>query len=277
MVNGSRIIGPSIGGVLIAAVGEGWCFMADAVSYVFVVASLLLMRLPAGEPRTGQGDLLDELRDGWRYVRGSLPIRTALIVLALVSTMAMPYTVLMPAFVDSVLHRGANALGVLMAASGVGALAAGMYLASRRSVVGLGRVVMYATLTFGVALMAFAFAGTFWIALAVLPLVGGAFMMQMAATNTVLQTLVDDKLRGRVMAFYTMAFFGTAPIGSLLAGVAADRFGLRWTIASGGVVCVACGLWFASRLPSLRAIVHPIYVQRGILPPTVVDTGAKTL
>jgi MFS family permease len=131
---------------------------------------------------------------------------------------------------------------------------------------------MYATLAFGAGLIAFAFAGTFWIALAVLPIVGGAFMTQMAATNTILQTLVDDRMRGRVMAFYTMAFFGTAPIGSLLAGVAADRFGARWTIASGGVVCIVGGLWLASRLPALRAIVRPIYVERGILPVTAVDS-----
>ena len=277
MVNGSRIIGPSIGGVLIAAVGEGWCFLLDAVSYLFVVASLLMMRVPrASQPSAGTR-MLDELRDGWRYLRGSVPIRTALIVLAIVSTMAMPYTVLMPAYVDGLLGGGPNTLGTLMAASGVGALAGGMYLAGRRSVVGLGRVCMYATLTFGAALIGFAVAGSVWFALAALPFVGGAFMMQMAATNTILQTLVEDRMRGRVMAFYTMAFFGTAPIGSLLAGVAAERIGLRWTIASGGVVCIAAGIWLAARLPELRALVRPIYVERGILPPPAVDAGSKTL
>jgi MFS family permease len=189
----------------------------------------------------------------------------------------MPYTVLMPAFVDTMLHGGPNTLGILMAASGAGALAGGMYLASRRSVVGLGRVVMYGTVTFGAALIAFAFTTSFWVAVVVLPVAGAAFMMQMAATNTVLQTLVEDRLRGRVMAFYTMAFFGTAPIGSLLAGLSAERFGLRWTIASGGVACIFSGFWLASRLPQLRAIVRPIYVERGILPVPAVDSGAKTL
>jgi MFS family permease len=274
MVNGSRIIGPSIGGVLIAAVGEGWCFMADAVSYLFVVASLLLTHVTRKPLRLGEARLLPELRDGWRYVRRSVPIRTALVVLAIVSTMAMPYSVLMPAFVANVLHGGPNTLGMLMAASGAGALAAGVYLASRRSVVGLGTVVMYATVAVGAALVAFAFAGSFWVAIAVLPIVGGAFMLQMAATNTVLQTLVDDGLRGRVMAFYTMAFFGTAPIGSLLAGVAAERFGARWTIAAGGLACVLSGLWLATRLPTLRAIVRPIYVERGILPVAAAETMA---
>jgi len=277
MVNGSRIIGPSIGGALIAAVGEGWCFLADAISYIFVVASLLLMRVRTAPERRVEARVLKELREGFYYVRASLPIRTALIVLAIVSTMAMPYTVLMPAFVHDVLHGGPSTLGLLMTASGAGALAGGVYLASRTSVVGLGRVVMYATLAFGTGLIGFSLAGNLWLAVAALPVVGAGFMVQMAATNTVLQTLVDDRLRGRVMAFYTMAFFGTAPIGSLLAGAAAARFGSPTTIAAGGVVSIASGLWLASRLPALRAIVRPIYVERGILPVPAVDSGTKTL
>jgi MFS family permease len=277
MVNGSRIIGPSIGGALIAVVGEGWCFVVDAVSYLFVIASLLMMRVKRTGADRVESRLLEELRDGFAYVRSSQPIRAALLVLAVVSMMAMPYTVLMPAFVKDVLHGGPSTLGLLMTASGAGALAGGVYLAWRSSVVGLGRVVMYATLAFGAGLLAFAFADTFVLALLVLPIVGGAFMVQMAATNTVLQTLVDDRMRGRVMAFYTMAFFGTAPIGSLLAGVAADRFGSRATIAVGGVACIAAGVWLAARLASLRAIVRPIYVERGILPVPAVDSGTKTL
>jgi MFS family permease len=277
MVNGSRIIGPSIGGLLIAAFGEGWCFLVDAVSYVFVVASLLMMRLPRGGAARVEARVLDELRAGLQYVAGSAPIRTALVVLSIVSAMAMPYSVLMPAYVAHVLGGGPNTLGLLMTASGVGALAGALYLAGRTTVVGLGRIVTYATLAFGAAMIGFAFARTEWTALLVLPIVGGAFMVQMAATNTVLQTLVDDRLRGRVMAFYTMAFFGTAPIGSLVAGVAADRFGAPWTIGVSGAVCVGAGLWLASRLPSLRAIVRPIYVERGILPVPAVDSGAKTL
>jgi MFS family permease len=276
MVNGSRIMGPAIGGALIAAVGEGWCFLADAVSYVFVIASLLMMRVPPSAPRV-EAHVLTELRHGFEYVRGSVPIRPALTVLAIVSTMAMPYSVLMPAFVADSLHEGPKTLGLLMTASGAGALAGGIYLAGRKSVVGLGRVVMLATLGFGAGLVAFAFAGTKWLALSALPVVGAGFVIQMAATNTVLQTLVDDKLRGRVMAFYTMAFFGTAPIGSLVAGVAADRFGARATIAFSGLACVTAGAWLATRLPALRAIVRPIYIERGILPVPSVDTGAKTL
>jgi MFS family permease len=266
MMNGSRIIGPSIGGILIAAVGEGWCFMVDGASYLFVLASLLMMRLPARATRSVETHVLAELRIGFDYVVRSHPIRTALIVLSIVSAMAMPYTVLMPAFVAGTLHGGPNTLGLLMTATGGGALAGALYLASRQSVVGLGRVMMYSTVAFGAALGIFAFARTLWVALVVLPIAGAAFMMQMAATNTVLQTLVEDRLRGRVMAFYTMAFFGTAPFGSLVAGLAADRFGAPWTIGLSGAACIAAGLWLAARLPALRAIVRPIYVQRGILP-----------
>jgi MFS family permease len=178
----------------------------------------------------------------------------------------MPYTVLMPAIVTEVLHGGPNTLGFLMTASGVGALAGALYLAQRQSVVGLGRVLMLATLAFGAGLMAFAFARSFIVALLVLPIVGAGFILQMAATNTVLQTLVDDRIRGRVMAFYTMAFMGTAPFGSLIAGSLAARIGAPHTIAIGGTACIAGALVFARVLPRLRQQVVPIYIERGILP-----------
>ena len=277
MVNGSRIIGPSIGGALIAGVGEGWCFALDAISYLFVIASLLMMTVGRGRDRSAEAHVLDELRAGFQYVTGSIPIRTALIVLSIVSAMGMPYTVLMPAFVTEVLHGGPHTLGFLMTASGVGALAGAMYLASRRTVVGLGKVSMFATIAFGAGLIVYASARTTWLALAVMPLVGAGFMVQLASTNTILQTIVEDRLRGRVMAFYTMAFFGTAPIGSLIAGVAAARIGVAWTIALGGMVCLVAAAWFGSRLPLLRSLVHPIYREMGILPVSQVDTGAKTL
>jgi MFS family permease len=278
MVNGSRIIGPSIGGVLIAAFGEGWCFMVDAISYLFVIASLLMMRLTKAEKeRHVEARILGELRTGFQYVVHSVPIRTSLVVLSIVSAMGMPYSVLMPAYVTSVLHGGPNLLGVLMTASGVGALAGALYLAGRRSVVGLGKVMFVSTLAFGAAMIGFAFTRTLWLALVLLPIVGAGFMIQLAATNTVLQTIVEDRLRGRVMAFYTMAFFGTAPIGSLVAGVAAERIGTAWTIAAAGVVSVGTALWFATQLSRLRALVRPIYVQLGILPVTDVDSGVKTL
>lgn len=265
MVNASRIIGPSIGGVLIALAGEGWCFMLDAISYIAVIASLLMMHLAASEHEPRTTHVLEEMRTGLRYIRESLPIRTALILLAIVSMMSMPYTVLMPAIATQTLHGGAHTLGFLMTASGVGALVGALYLASRLSVIGLEDVSAAATVCFGLGLIGFALSRQLWLSLAILPIVGAGFMVQMASINTIIQTLVEERLRGRVMAFYVMAFLGTAPIGSLLAGIVAARIGSEYTILFGGSVSVVTGLWFASRLPKLRAVMHPIYAQHGII------------
>jgi predicted MFS family arabinose efflux permease len=277
-VNGSRIIGPSIGGVLIAAVGEGWCFAVDAISYVAVIASLLAMHVA---PRKREGGpelrLLEELHHGWKYVFHSLPIRSALILVAIVSTAGTPYTVLMPAIAAQVLHGGPNTLGILMTATGVGALSGALYLASRESVVGLGRIIMFATLAFGSGLVVFSMTSSLWSACLVLALAGAGFMVQLAATNTVLQTIVEERLRGRVMSFYTMAFFGTVPIGSLIGGFIADRLGAPFTVRVSGIICLGAGAWFAYRLSAIRAVIRPIYIERGIITAPAVDTGAKTL
>ena len=265
MVNGSRIIGPSIGGVIIAAAGEGWCFMLDAISYIAVIVSLLAMRIEKTERRQARGAIGAEMRAGFEYVSRFMPVRTALLLLALVSTMGMPYTVLMPMVAAQTLHGGPHTLGSLMTASGLGAVAGALYLASRRSVLGLGRAMALATLAFGAGLVAFSFARTTWVALLVLPIVGAGMMIEMASTNTVLQTIVEEELRGRVMAFYSMAFLGTAPIGSLIGGVVADRIGAAETILLGGIACVAGAGWLALRLPRLREQVRPIYIERGII------------
>lgn len=280
MVNASRIIGPTIGGMIIALAGEGWCFMVDAISYIAVIVSLLAMNVPRMERAPSTTDVLEELRAGLRYIKGSLPIRTALILLAIVSTMSMPYTVLMPAIATQTLHGGAHTLGFLMTASGVGALVGALYLASRLSVVGLEDVSAAATVCFGLGLIGFALSHVLWLSLAILPIVGAGFMVQMASINTIIQTLVDERLRGRVMAFYVMAFLGTAPIGSLLAGIVAARIGSEYTILFGGSASVAAGIWFASKLPKLRAAMHPIYVTRGVITaPSVadMDDGAESI
>jgi MFS family permease len=278
MVNGSRIIGPSIGGLLIAAAGEGWCFAIDSVSYLGVIASLMAMRVPA---RAGHGmsemRVLDELHHGWRYILGSVPIRTALVLVAIISTAGTPYTVLMPAIAARELAGGPNTLGILMAASGVGALTGALYLASRESVLGLGRVIIHATLLFGAGLIGFSMARSIPVACVLLALAGAGFMMQLAATNTFLQTIVEERLRGRVMSFYTMAFFGTVPIGSLIGGAVAERVGAPLTVALSGIVCLSAGAWFASRLPVIRALVRPVYREMGILTVPAVDAGTKTL
>jgi len=273
MVNASRIIGPSIGGIIIAAVGEGWCFLIDAISYLAVIWSLIAMRVTRAERRSHETTLLEELRAGVQYVTRFPPVRTALILLGVVGAMGMPYTVLMPLVASQTLHGGAHTLGFLMTATGVGAVTGALYMASRRTVLGLGRVMVVATLAFGAGLVAFGLARTVWFALIVLIVIGAGFMIEMAATNTILQTIVEERLRGRVMAFYTMAFLGTAPIGSLLAGIVADRVGVSATIIGGGVVCIAGAIWLAVRLPGLREHVRPIYVELGILSAVQADSG----
>jgi MFS family permease len=270
MFNASRIVGPAIGGAVMAAVGEGWCFAIDAVSYVAVIFSLLLMRVT---PRAGRGraPMLEELRSGVRYVFGFAPIRELLLNVALIGTMGMPYAVLMPVFASKVLHGGPHTLGWLMTASGLGALAGTVYLAARHTVVGLGKVIVVSIALLSAGLIAFSFSKSLWLSMAVLPLVGAGMMLQSSSSNTILQTLVDEDLRGRVMALYAVAVLGTQPFGSLAAGVLADRIGAPRTILAGAVGCVLTGAWFAFRRPMLARHVRPIYVERGILAP--VDEG----
>jgi MFS family permease len=277
MVNAARLVGPSVGGVIIAAVGEGWCFALDAVSYLAVIASLLLMRIVV-RPRTAPkgARVLPELREGWRYVSGSPPIRSILLLLALVSLVGMPYTVLMPVFASTVLHGGPHTLGFLMAATGVGALLGALFLASRRSVVGLGKVIPMMSALFGAGLIAFSLSRWLPLSLLILPFTGIGFMVQMAASNTLLQTLVEDDKRGRVMSFYTMAIMGVTPFGSLLAGTLAHRIGAPHTLLFGGAGCIVAALWFASLLPGLRERVRPIYIQKGILPEMAQGISAAT-
>jgi MFS family permease len=278
MVNGTRIIGPSIGGVLIAAFGEGWCFAIDAISYIAVLASIVAMRVrPRAHQEAAEMHLLEELHHGWKYVFHSIPIRSALLLVAIVSTAGTPYTVLMPAIAAQVLHGGPNTLGLLMTGTGVGALIGALYLAQRESVVGLGRIIMWASAVFGIGLVIFSLTTSLWPAFLVLAIAGCGFMIQLAATNTILQTIVEERLRGRVMSFYTMAFFGTVPIGSLLGGIMADHYGATRTVLVSGIICLAGSAWFAYKLPAIRAVIRPIYRERGIITVPAVDTGAKTL
>jgi len=266
MVNAARLLGPSIGGVLIAAVGEGWCFMVDAISYLAVIASLLAMKLPPPVLRAAkEAKIFSQFAEGFRYVVRFAPIRKMLLLLALVSLVGMPYTVLMPVFANEVLHGGPHTLGFLMAASGVGALIGALFLAARKSVLGLGKLIPLMAGAFGGGLMIFSFTRVLWLSLALMVVMGLGFMVQMAASNTVLQTIVDEDKRGRVMSFYSMAFMGTAPFGSLLAGAVAERIGTPHTLLFGGLGCVLGAVWFATALPALRRDVRPIYVKIGIL------------
>src|SRR6476660_5851120 len=267
MVNAARLLGPSIGGIVIAAVGEGWCFMIDAISYVAVIVSLLVMTItPRMLSATNDANLFQQLREGWTYAVNFAPIRKVLLLLALVSLVGMPYTVLMPVFANEILHGGPSTLGLLMAASGVGALIGALFLAARKTVLGLGKFIPLMAAAFGAGLIAFSFTRVLWLSLALMVVTGLGFMVQMAVSNTVLQTIVDEDKRGRVMSFYTMAFMGTAPFGSLLAGGVADRIGTPHTLLCGGIGCILGALWFATTLSDLRKDVRPIYVKIGILP-----------
>ncbi len=267
MVNAARLLGPTIAGILIAAYGEGFCYLVDGFSYSAVIAALLAMHgIKKEKPRPSGLGPLQELHEGWRYVAHSLPIRSLILLLALVSLVGVPYTVLMPVFAGTILGHGPNTLGYLMSATGAGAIAGALWLAARRSVLGLGKMIPAATLLFGSALIAFSLSRVLWLSLLILPLAGFGFMVQLAASNTIVQTIVEDRMRGRVMSFYMMAFLGTAPFGSLISGSLASRIGAPNTLIIGGLCCIAGALLFVRRLPEMRAAARDIYVEKGILP-----------
>ncbi len=263
--NGARLVGPSIAGLLIASTGEGVCFLLNAVSYLFIIASLALMKVKP-RPRDRQHpNVLKGLKDGLVYAFGFAPIRSLILLLGLVSLMGMPYAVLMPIFAKEILHGGPHTYGYLMGASGIGALLGAVYLASRRSVLGLGRIIPLAAGVFGLGLVAFSFSRIFWLSMILMVVAGLGMMLQMASSNIVLQTIVDDDKRGRVMSLYMMAFMGAMPLGSFIAGGLASVLGAPTTLALGGVMCVAGALLFLRRLPSLRKSIRPIYVKLGII------------
>lgn len=276
MVNASRLIGPTVAGAIIAISSEGWCFLIDGFSYIAVIASLLAMRLGVRPEPKQRLRVVHEFREGLSYVSRFIPIRSILLLLALVGLVGMPYTVLMPVFAGKVLHGGPHTLGFLMGAAGVGALISAGMLASRKTVLGLGRVIPTTAGIFGGALVAFSFSRVLWLSLLLMVATGFGMMQTMAASNTVLQTIVDEDKRGRVMSFYSMAFQGMAPFGSLIAGVVASRIGAPYTLAIGGTLCVTGALWFVSKLRLIRAHIRPIYRQLGILPQVAEGMQAAT-
>jgi MFS family permease len=273
MVNIARLIGPSLAGMLIAVTSEGWCFLVDGISYLAVIASLLAMRLPVAQIKRPPDSMAHELNEGWTYVSRFLPVRTILLLFAVVSLMGMPIVVLMPVFAARVLHGGPHTLGFLMGAMGVGALASALSLAARKTVRGLIRMIPVSALVFGVGLIGFGLSHWFWLSM-IMVLVGGVGMMQgMAASNTIIQTLVSEDMRGRVMSYYTMAFMGMSPFGSLLAGSMASAFGAPITVIVSGSVVLLAAAWFFTRLPAIREVIRPIYREMGILP---VEEGVQS-
>ena len=266
MFNGARLIGPSIAGVMLATAGEGICFLLNAISYIFVIVSLLMMRLNLKESKRNETRILKELSEGLRYTFGFAPIKHLLILLSISSLMGMSYSVLMPLFAKEILHGGSHTYGFLMGAAGFGALLGALFLASRESVLKLGRIVPASAILFGAGLIGLSFSRIFPISLILMIFIGLGMMMQAAASNTILQTITDDDKRGRVMSFYTMAIMGTAPFGSLMAGGLAKVIGTPGTIFTGGLACIIGALFFLRKLPELRRVVRPIYVRMGIIP-----------
>jgi MFS family permease len=275
MVNVARLLGPSLAGMMIAATSEGWCFLVDGVSYIAVIASLLAMRLAPQVVRKPSTSMAHELHEGWKYVSGFVPIRIILVLFALVSLMGMPLVVLMPIEAASILHGGPHTLGFLMGAMGFGSLASALSLAARKSVRGLLRMIPIATIIFGAGLVGFGFSRSFWLSMITVMAAGAGLMQVMAASNTIIQTLTSEDMRGRVMSYYTMAFMGMAPFGSLLAGMMAHKLGAPETMIINGVFMLLAGGWFITRLPVLRRTVRPLYQQLGIIPGTTEMTARE--
>jgi MFS family permease len=265
MVNSARLLGPALAGITIAAVGEGYCFLIDGLSYLAVIASLLAMKLPPIKTERVAASLFVQLKEGWTYVSTFAPIRTVLLSFAIISFMGVPYTVLMPIFATKVLHGGPHTLGFLMGAAGVGSVVSALWLAARKSVRGLYRVIPTVAAVFGLGLIAFSFSRNYWLSLALMGVTGFGMLQFAAASNTVIQTIVEEDKRGRVMSYYMMAYMGASPFGSLLAGSLAPVIGAPGTVLLCGVGCVAGAAWFWFQLPKLRPVIRPIYQRLGIL------------
>ena len=274
LVNVGRLVGPAIAGVIIAAYGEGICFLVNGLSYLAIIYTLLIITIKPIGKRPTEMKVLTEIREAVGYAWRFKPIRDILGLLSVMSLVGMPYILLMPVFARDVLHGGPQTLGLLMAASGLGALLAGLYLASRKSVLGLERRAAQAAGLFGAGILVFSFSRSAWLSAFIIFLTGFAMLIQMAGSNTILQLIVDERMRGRVMSLFSMAFLGMAPFGSLLSGIVADRIGAPHTLAICGLLCVLNGVAFAYRLPSLRKQIHPVYSKLGIIPQ--ISTGLQT-
>ena len=256
LANGARLIGPAIAGLVIAAWGEGGCFLLDGLSYLAVITSLLMMRIqpPANQPNKAR--MLEQMREGWQYVSGFRPVRAILLLLALLALMGFPYSILLPVFAGQVLHGGPATLGWLTAASGIGALGSGLSLTLRTSTKGLARMLQISAAALGCGLILFGLAQALWLSMALMVLVGFGMMQVFAVSNTLVQTLVPEDKKGRVMSYFFMALFGAAPFGSLLAGALAHRIGAPHTVIVTGAFCLAGALWFGLERPGVQAVMQ---------------------
>ncbi|MEH1831518.1 MAG: MFS transporter [Nostoc sp.] len=265
MINGARLIGPAIGGLLIARVGTGYCFLIDGLSYIAVIAALLAMKVKPWKNSVINGNPLQKVKEGFVYAFSFPPIRSILLLSALVSLMGLQNTILVPVIAEQVLKGGAESLGFLMAASGVGALTGGIYLATRQTILGIGKLIALAPAILGIDLIAFSLSRFLPLSLFTMLFVGLGTILQIAASNTFLQTIVEDDKRGRLMSLYRMSFLGMIPVGNLLGGVLASHIGAPNTLIIDGIVCILGSIIFSRQLPALRQIMRPIYEQKGIL------------
>jgi MFS family permease len=263
MFNGARVIGPAIAGILVAKIGEGWCFAANAISYIAVIVGLLLMNVHSPRRISGRSPI-EDIVEGFRWVNQTRVIKALLLLIGLVSLVAMPYTVLMPIFADKILHGGARGLGILMGATGVGAMLGALTLAAKTGVKGLGRWVAITCGSLGISLVLFSVSHSLWLSVALLLPVGYSMMLQMACSNTLIQTMVPDQLRGRVMSVYSMMFMGMAPFGAFFGGALAHRIGAPITVAIGGVACFLGAIWFWRALPDLRIEARRLIIAQGL-------------
>jgi MFS family permease len=262
MFNASRVLGPAIAGLLVAYIGEGWCFFANGASYIAVIAGLLAMQVPHRNIPAQTESPIDNIKEGFRWVVHNRAVHALLLLLGVVSLAGMPYTVLMPIFADRILHGGAKALGALMGATGIGALVGALILASRTQLKGLNRWVGTSGLAFGALLVAFGYSRSYPLSLVLLVFVGFAVMIENGSSNTLIQSMVPDHLRGRVMSLYSMMFMGMAPIGSLMSGAIADGLGAPVAVALGGILCVLCAAVFLAFLPHIRVDARRLIVAQ---------------
>lgn len=279
MFNSARLIGPFFAGIIIAKSGEGMCFLLNSLSYLAVIAALLLMKVKTKKASVNESHVLKDLKEGLLYAFNITPIRYILVLVAIASLVGVPYAVLLPVFANNVFHGGSQVFGFLVASTGVGAFFGALYLAARKTIVGLAGTIASAATLFGAGLVLFSFSRILWVSLVLMVIVGYAMIIHMAAANTILQTIVDDDKRGRVMSLYVMAFIGMMPLGSLLAGSLANRIGAPKTILISGITCLFAAAFFASKLPVLRAAIRPIYRKKGIIAESVpeVPTMAEEL
>jgi MFS family permease len=265
MFNGARLVGPSIAGILISILGEGMCFLLNGISFLAVIIALLAMKLTSNERKIEKIEVFQGLKEGFAYAFGFPPIRFIIFFLGWISFVGMACTTLIPIFAKDILHGGPHTFGFLMAASGLGAVAGAIYLASRKSVLGLARVIAMTSAIFGIGLIFFSLSYVLWLSLFLQLIMGFGMMVHMASSNTLLQTMVEDDKRGRVMSLFSMALMGVAPFGSLAGGTLAARIGAPHTLILGGALCILGSYMFTRKLPLIREMVRPIYIRKGIL------------